>query len=156
MGLLFSLFLLFFFPVCLILRSTPRSMRHMGKCGWEDPSAALPCSVSLQMQLKRIKTVSLSCRAHSHGHMKVKVTLAALFFFFFLMTALFWGFLFHLEEIFIVNPLPVARFEHAVPYVVFCLTTLLLKPRISDLSSWFAAQPDSLIQVGWWSLSVFN
>ena len=78
------------------------------------------------------------------------------FFFFFLMTALFWGFLFHLEEIFIVNPLPVARFEHAVPYVVFCLTTLLLKPRISDLSSWFAAQPDSLIQVGWWSLSVFN
>lgn len=28
----FSLFLLFF-SVCLILRSTPRSVRHMGKCG---------------------------------------------------------------------------------------------------------------------------
>lgn len=54
--------------------------------------------------------------------MKVKVTLAAL-----LMTAVFFkGVLFHLDEIFIVNPLPVARFEHAVPYVVFCLATLLL------------------------------
>ena len=53
--------------------------------------------------------------------MKVKVTLAA-----FLMMVLFLGVLFHLEETFFVNPLPVARFEHAMPYVVCCLVTLLL------------------------------
>lgn len=76
--------------------------------------------------------------------------------FFFNDGPFFKGVLFHLEEIFIVNPLPVARFEHAVPYVVFCLATLLLKPRISDLSSWDAAQPESLIQVCWWSLLMFS
>lgn len=43
---------------------------------------------------------------------------------------LFWRererFLFHLEQIFIVNPLPVARFGRAAPYVARCLTTFLL------------------------------
>lgn len=55
--------------------------------------------------------------------MKVKVTL-------FNDGPFLMVFLFYLEEIFIVNPLPVARFERAAPYVVCCLATLLLKPRI--------------------------
>lgn len=64
-----------------------------------------------------------SCLARSPGHMKVKVTLAAL---------LSEGFLFHLEEIFSANPLPVARFEHTGPYVVFRLggTMFLVRFRL--------------------------
>lgn len=154
MGLPFFLFFFFSFlcvssfdlhpDPCAIWESVDEKMRAL-RCHVQSPSK---CS------WRESKTVSLSCRAHSHGHMKVKVTLAALFFF--NDGPFFKGVLFHLEEIFIVNLLPVARFEHAVPYVVFCLATLLLKPRISDLSSWYAAQPESLIQVCWWSLLMFS
>lgn len=66
--------------------------------------------------------VPLSRRARSHGLMKVKVTLVTLFDG---GPVLGGGVLLHLEEIFIVNRSPVARFEHAAPYVVFSLATLL-------------------------------
>lgn len=64
------------------------------------------------MQLKESKSL-----AGSPGHMKVKVTLLS------------EGFV-HLEQIFIVNPLPVARFEDALPYVVRCFTAALLNQRL--------------------------
>lgn len=76
---------------------------------------------SVQVQRKESKKVPLPRRARSHGRMKVKVTLVALFD----GGPFLGGVLLHLEEIFIVNPSPVARFEHAAPYVVFSLATFL-------------------------------
>lgn len=76
------------------------------------------CSVFLQMQLTESKSLRLlSCLlpwAHeSQGYIFSPFN-----------GGLFKGVLFHLEEIFIVNLLPVARFQRLAPYVVVCLATL--------------------------------
>lgn len=87
------------------------------------------------MRQKGIKKVSLSCCAFSHGHMKVKVTFVTLFDADpLLLTPTFLPptrpyTLSFLKKIFIVNPSPVARFEHVAPYV-----HLPFKPQISNWS----------------------
>lgn len=78
------------------------------------------CSVSLQMLLKESKSLPLLFCSLPWAHESEGYSCSPF------NDGPFYGVLFHLEEIFIVKLSPVARFEHAVPYVVFCLATLLL------------------------------